>query len=94
VAPVPAIPHDHSEPITGRTLRVNGQTRPYMDHFAWMGPIGAALLPASVAPAGRTPSGLPVGVQIVAPYLEDRTAIDFAARIEREIGGFVPPPGF
>jgi amidase len=70
------------------------QTRPYMDHFAWMGPIGAALLPASVAPAGRTPAGLPVGVQIVAPYLEDRTAIDFAARIEREIGGFVPPPAF
>ena len=94
VAPLPAIPHDHSEPLTGRTLQVNGQMRPYTDHFAWMGPMGAALLPASVAPAGRTPSGLPVGVQIVAPYLEDRTAIDFAAQIEREIGGFIPPPGF
>ena len=36
---------------------------------------------------------LPIGMQIIGPYLEDRTTIAFAEYIEREIGGFVPPPG-
>jgi amidase len=93
-APLPAIPHDHREPLILRTIEVNGETRPYTDHFAWTGPIGAAHLPASVAPAGRTPDGLPVGIQIVAPHLEDRTSIDFARRLADEIGGFEAPPGF
>ena len=93
-APLPAIPHDQREPLFLRTLEVNGETRPYTDHFAWTGPFGAAYLPASVAPAGRTPDGLPVGVQIVAAHLEDRTSIDFARRLADEIGGYEPPPGF
>ncbi len=94
VAPLPAIPHDHREPLILRTLEVNGETRPYTDHFAWTGPFGAAHLPASVAPAGRTPDGLPVGIQIVAAHLEDRTSIDVARRLADQIGGFEPPPGF
>ena len=52
-----------------------------------------ALLPATVAPIGRTPAGLPVGLQIVGPYLEDRTTIDFARRLGAVIGGYEPPPG-
>ena len=51
-------------------------------------------LPASVAPVGLSADGLPVGVQIVAPYLEDRTAIDFAKRLGEVIGGYQPPPGY
>ncbi len=47
-----------------------------------------------MAPVGRTPDGLPVGIQIIAAHLEDRTAIDFARRLADEIGGFEPPPGF
>jgi hypothetical protein len=35
---------------------------------------------------------LPIGIQIVRPYLEDRTSIAFAELIEREFGEFVPPP--
>jgi hypothetical protein len=34
------------------------------------------------------------GTQIVAPYLEDRTSIDFARRLVDVSGGFEPPPGF
>jgi len=37
---------------------------------------------------------LPIGVQIIGPHLEDRTVLAFAAGIEREFGGFVPPPGY
>jgi len=34
---------------------------------------------------------LPIGVQIIGPYLEDRTTMNFAQLMEREFGGFVPP---
>jgi amidase len=37
---------------------------------------------------------LPVGVQIVGPWLEDRTPLRLAELIEREFGGFVPPKMF
>jgi amidase len=49
-------------------------------------------LPATVAPIGRTDTGLPICVQIIGGYLEDRTTIAFAGLIEREFGGFVLPP--
>jgi amidase len=92
VAPVPALRHDHSEPMALRKLDVDGAARPYTDLLVWPGLVGGALLPASVAPAGRTPGGLPVGIQIVAGYLEDLTAIAFAEQLEALIGGFEPPP--
>ena len=38
--------------------------------------------------------GLPIGVQIVGPWLEDRTTIKLGELIEREFGGFKPPPMF
>jgi amidase len=47
-----------------------------------------------VAPIDRSPACLPIGVQIIGPYLEDRTTIVFAELLEREFGGFVPPPGY
>jgi amidase len=93
VAATAAIPHDHSQPVTSRSIVVNGEERSYMDHLGWMGPFGALKLPASVAPAGRTAGGLPIGVQIVGPYLEDRTTIAFARLFAQEFGGFENPPG-
>ena len=53
-----------------------------------------AYLPVTMAPVGLTSQGLPVGIQIVGPYLEDRTTIDFASRLREMIGGFVAPPGY
>jgi amidase len=94
ITPTAAIPHDHSEPIAARTIQVNGAPRPYLDQIAWAGVIAVAYLPATMAPVGRTSSGLPVGIQIVGPYLEDRTTIDFARRLADVIGGFEIPPGY
>jgi amidase len=33
-------------------------------------------------------------MQIVGPYLEDRTPIDVATRLADLVGGFAAPPGF
>ena len=93
VAPVVALRHDHGEPMLLRKLEVNGAERSYTDLFVWPGLVGVAHLPASVAPVGRTRDGLPVGIQIVAPYLEDHTSIAFAAQLESLLGGFEPPAG-
>jgi Asp-tRNAAsn/Glu-tRNAGln amidotransferase A subunit and related amidases len=49
-------------------------------------------LPATAFPAGLSKEGLPVGVQVIGPYLEDRTPIAFAALVEQAFGGFVAPP--
>lgn len=83
-----------SRELLERTIQVNGMTRPYSDQVAWAGVIGMALLPATVAPAGRTPEGLPVGVQLVGPYLKDRTPLDVARRLAEVIGGYEAPPGW
>jgi len=56
--------------------------------------MGVVYRPSTVAPAGLTRSGLPCGLQIVAPCLEDHSAPEFARLMEQELGGFRPPPGF
>jgi len=94
VTPVPAFEHDHSDDMGQRVLTFNGQSRPYLDLLFWSGFSLSTFLPASVAPAGRTKGNLPVGVQIVGPYLEDRTPLAVAAMLERCHQSFEPPPGF
>jgi len=94
VAPTAAFLHDHSEPMAARVITINGEPRPYMDQLAWAGVIGMAHLPSTSAPVGRTSSGLPVGIQIVGPHLEDHTPIAFAAHLAQVIGGFEAPPGY
>jgi amidase len=91
VTPSAAFVHDHSA-VDARTVLVSGRPLPYADQFAWLQAIGVAHLPAVVAPVGRTRSGLPVGIQIVGPLLEDRTPIDFGRHLGPLLGGFVAPP--
>ncbi|MGA2551533.1 MAG: amidase [Burkholderiaceae bacterium] len=89
-----AILHDQSEPISDRRIEVNGRATPYFEQLFWVGIVGAAYLPSTSAPAGQTVSGLPVGMQIVGPYLEDRTTIAFAKAVQDTLGGFVAPRGY
>jgi len=94
VLPTTAFPHDDTE-IDRRTIDVDGQKIPYGLQAIWSGPASLSGLPATVMPIGPGNSGLPVGVQIIGPYLEDRTTLAFAQLAEqREFGGFRPPPGF
>lgn len=90
----PPFAHDHGQPMAERRLPINGVDRPYMDVLAWAGLAGVVHLPSTVVPVGRTRAGLPVGVQIIGPYLEDATSLAFARFIEALNGGFVAPPGY
>ena len=92
VAMVPAIPHDHSESFPDRVIQVDGASRPYTDLMAWVALATVTHLPATVVPVGHTTSGLPVGIQIVGPYLEDRTTLAVARHVEGLLGGFILPP--
>ncbi len=92
--PTTAIPHDHGEPMGARRITVNGEQRAYGEQTLWVGLTGVAFLPATVIPAGAASDGLPVGLQIAGPFLEDRTTLDLARRLSRRIGGFERPPGY
>ena len=94
VMPTPAYPHDHSADQETRRINIDGKDYVYPDQLAWPGIATLPGLPATAIPIGLSPEGLPVGVQIVGPWLEDRTPLKLAELIEREFGGFVPPPDF
>jgi amidase len=85
---------DQSEPQESRVIATTGGPRKYMDGLNWISPGTLTGCPVTVAPAGRTDAGLPVGIQIMGPYWEDATPIAFADLLAQEIGGFVPPPDY
>ena len=90
----PAWPHDHQGERWMREIAVNGQPVPVTDQRFWSGLSGVVYLPSTVGPAGFTRSGLPLGYQAIAGFGRDRTAVAFSRAVERELGGFVAPPGF
>jgi amidase len=95
VAPHAAFQHDLSLPSVERELVVQERRYPYWDHVVWCGALASfAYLPATVRPITCTSAGLPMGIQIVGPYLEDRTPINTALLMDDLFGGFVRPPQF
>jgi amidase len=94
IMPTPAFPHDHSPDQAQRRILIDGEAHPYTDQFAWPGIATLPGLPSTAIPTGFSPDELPIGVQIVGPWLEDRTPLKLSELIEREFGGFKPPPMF
>jgi amidase len=92
VMPMAPIAHDISTPFMQRTTRINGTSRSHMDCTAWTGLVGVAYLPSTVVPAGRTRSGLPVGMQVVGPYLEDLTSLRAGRLLSGVLGEWQAPP--
>ena len=91
VLPTAALPHDRA-PMADRRIDVDGRLIPYKAQAVWASVASIAGLPATAIPIGLSAAGLPIGAQIIGPYLEDRTTIGFAELVEREFGGFVSPP--
>ena len=93
VTPTAAFLHNQDGDFRSRTTLINGESRPYADNISWAGLIGVIGLPSAVPPLRRTTEGLPVGVQVVTPYLRDHDAVRLAGLIaEVTGGGYVPPP--
>jgi amidase len=91
VTPTPAFPHDHEPDQGKRRMQVNGRPTEFFANILWPGVATLPGLPAAALPIGRSPEGLPIGVQIIGPWLEDRTPLKLAQLIEREFGGFAAP---
>jgi len=100
IMPTVAPPHDHSGegpghiPQYSRTLLVDGKPVPYLHGLQWPGLITVACLPATAVPTGRFIDGMPMGLQVVSPYLEDRTSIRFAQLVEKELGAYQFPNNY
>jgi len=98
IMPTVAFPHDHSGEGPGhiaqysRTTIVDGKPGPYLDGLQWPGLVTVAHLPATAVPTGRYIDGMPMGLQMVGPYLQDRTTLRFAQLVEQELGGYKVPP--
>ena len=96
---IPAFPHVKlAWPREARdfehTIIVNGAVVAYDLQLVYPGIATLSGQPATAFPLGLTRAGLPIGLQAIGPYLEDRTTIHFATLLEREFGGFRRPPGY
>ena len=91
---VPALPHMQQGDTWQRRLTVEGASFAYNDLLFWPGLTCGYHLPATVAPAGRSGDGLPIGVQIAGPLYGDLTTIAVADILERNFHAFTPPPGW
>ncbi|MFE9674475.1 amidase [Streptomyces sp. NPDC006259] len=91
ITPTPAFPHDHHPDPRERRIDIDGVEYPYFDQLVWAGLATMPGLPATAVPAGRSPEGLPVGVQLIGPMFEDRTPLKLAELLEQRIGGFQAP---
>jgi amidase len=91
---IPAYPHDPTPPARRRLPLPEGGTAPFWHLLDYITPATVTGCPATSAPIGLSRDGLPVGLQIVGPFLEDATPIGFARLLAQEIGGFRPPKGY
>jgi amidase len=79
----PAFPHMQDASMDSARLVVNGRDTAYGDQLAWPAMVTFPGLPATAAPVGRSRAGLPIGVQIIGPFLEDLTPIAVAGLLEQ-----------
>jgi amidase len=85
VAGVPAFRHGE------RFWSIEGQTVTYLDavrHTQWFNVLGA---PVAVVPVGRSPEGMPIGVQIIARPFQDEIVLGTAMFVDNAFG-YRPPP--
>jgi Asp-tRNA(Asn)/Glu-tRNA(Gln) amidotransferase A subunit family amidase len=83
---VPAFRHGEREwSVQGRKV----EYLKAMSYSQWFNLLGN---PAAVVPVGRSPEGLPIGVQIVGRPWEEEAVLAVAAKIEDACRGFRRPP--
>ncbi|MDX3066036.1 MULTISPECIES: amidase family protein [Streptomyces] len=90
--PTAAVPDQSGTPLPQRYITVDGQKRSYYDQTSWLNLASPVGLPAVVLPAGTTDAGLPLSIQIIGPYLADRTVLAAAKELARLLPTPAVPP--
>jgi Asp-tRNA(Asn)/Glu-tRNA(Gln) amidotransferase A subunit family amidase len=90
VAPVGAVPAFRHEEY-GR-LAFEGRSVATFRAFSYAHAANVFDLPAVCVPAGATPEGLPIGVQVVGRPHEEDLVLAAARVLEEALGGWRPPP--
>jgi Asp-tRNA(Asn)/Glu-tRNA(Gln) amidotransferase A subunit family amidase len=85
VCSIPAFRHGE------RSWKVQGQPVEYLDAMRYTQWWNLLAAPAAVVPVGRSPEGLPIGVQVMGLPYADEGVLVLAAAIEREFGYQLPP---
>jgi len=88
-----AFPHQEAA-FEERRLTVDNQSLPYRANNLYAMPAIFAGLPSTAFPGGLSEAGLPLGLQAIGPYLEDRTTLKFAQLVEEAWYRFEPPPAY
>ena len=89
LCPAAAIPaFRHGE----RSWQVEGKTVHYLDAWSYTEFFNLLGNPAAVVPVGRSPEGLPIGVQIVGRPWEEEQVLAVAAELETQCGAWKIPP--
>ncbi|WP_089721678.1 amidase family protein [Candidatus Entotheonella palauensis] len=88
-----AFPHQEA-PEEERFLTVDDRVLPYETMLLYAMPAIFAGQPSTAFAGGLSEEGLPLGLQAVGPYLEDRTTLKFVQLIEEAWYQFEPPPGY
>ena len=86
-----AFDHNHEPDMYNRTITVDGVDRKYFELTVWPSVATLPQLPSLAIPIGQNADGLPIGVQVIGPYLEDYTPIAFAQAVEGLCSGYSPP---
>jgi amidase len=89
-----AFPHDHTHPDERMIPLPEGGAQPFWNLLCYVSTATVTGCPATTVPAGIGRSGLPIGLQVVGPYMDDATPIAFARLLADEIGGFQPPQAY
>jgi amidase len=74
-----------------RAWTIGSREVQYLDAWSYCAWFNLLQNPAVSVPAGFTPEGLPVGVQVVARHWDEMTALAVARAIERALGGYRAP---
>ena len=85
VCSVPAFRHGE------RSWTIDGQQVEYLDAMRYTQWFNLLAAPAAVVPVGRSPDGLPIGVQLAGRPFEDEVVLKVASIVDHEFG-YSPPP--
>ena len=86
VCSVPAFRHGE------RNWQIDGKQVEYLDSMRYTQWFNLTGNPGVVVPVGRSPEGLPIGVQLVGRHYEEELILAVAESVEQGCGALKTPP--